>query len=149
MVGDGVNDALAVAAAQVGMVMGHGPDLTRDAGDVCLLSNELMRVPAAIELARRTVRTIRWNLAWAFGYNSLGLAAAAWGYLHPALAAVLMLVSSVLVIANSLRLLRTSGAGPNEARHAVAALVHGQEDHSQDGVRMRPAAAPPRGDDPT
>ena len=93
-----------LAASDVGMALGCGADVSRDSASVCLLGDDLSRIPWCIELARRTRRVIRWNLIWAFGYNSVGVACAAVGLLNPALAAFLMVASSALVTINSLRL---------------------------------------------
>lgn len=108
MVGDGLNDAGACGAADIGIAMGCGADITRDSADVCLVSDELQQIPWLLSHSRRTVEAIRGNLFWSFAYNAVGVSFAAAGWLHPSLAAVLMVGSSLYVIANSLRLSPTN-----------------------------------------
>ena len=119
-----------MAAAPVGLAIAGGSDLTRAAADVVALHTDLSLVPDLLDLAQRVRRTLVTNLSWAFAYNLVGVGLAASGHLSPVFAASAMLVSSLLVIGNSLRLSRGSGEATTEAHRAPGRRLAEGDDES-------------------
>ena len=107
MVGDGINDAIALASSSVGVAMATGSDIAMEAGDVTVIGGKLNKITTLLDVSDKTMRKIKQNYFWAFFYNVIGIPLAAFGLLNPMLAAAAMSLSSVSVILNSLLLTKT------------------------------------------
>lgn len=157
MVGDGINDGPALAGADVAASLAGGTDLSRDVSGVCLLHDDLAGVPWVIALSRQTRRIIRQNLAWAFGYNFVGMVLAVAGALNPMIAAGLMFLSSLIVLGNSRRLAafplghetaaaaRITGDGSDQKSDSPAETAkHQADDQEHADMNLQPEAQLPQ-----
>ena len=140
MVGDGINDGPVLAGADVGFVMSSGTDLAKQAGHVWLLSDRLDRIPTTIAIARHCMKRVRLNLAWAFGYNLIGLTLAAGGLLTPIVSALAMIASSLMIVTTS----RNAGRVTQADKRAMIASTRPENERTVSPPKSMGLANPPR-----